>query len=97
MRGMLEDDSDKRRHDMYKQIQQENQRLVQLFCYVIQAREKARKAKEKKGEELDQEYKEISYSFVPYGTTPNLPETFDEYAKTKGIINPAKMMKYDGP
>ena len=94
---MLEDDSDKRRHDMYKRIQQENQRLVSLFSMILQSREKAKKAKEKKTDELDQEYKEISYSFVPYGTTPNLPDTFDEYAKTKGIISPAKMMKYDGP
>eukprot|EP00826_Nyctotherus_ovalis_P055455 TRINITY_DN7362_c0_g1_i10.p1 TRINITY_DN7362_c0_g1~~TRINITY_DN7362_c0_g1_i10.p1 ORF type:complete len:166 (+),score=72.62 TRINITY_DN7362_c0_g1_i10:155-652(+) len=88
MRGMLEDDSDQQRHDMYKRIQLENQRL---------AKEKAHKMKEKKKEELDQEYQEIAYSFVPYGETPDLPATFDEYAKTKGIISPAKMMKYDGP
>ena len=44
----------------------------------------------KKMEETQQEYQEIAYSLNNYGDKPPLPDTFVEYAKTKGIVAPIK-------
>ena len=46
-----------------------------------------------KKEELEQEYKEVAYSYVPYGQKDEMPATFEEFAKTKGIISPIKTKK----
>ena len=76
MRGMLEDESTMKRKAMMKAIQDENQRLAK------QKRDK--EIAERKGE-LEQDYQEISYSFVPYGAKNDLPPTFDEFSKTQGV------------
>ncbi len=47
----------------------------------------------KKKEDLDQDYHEIGFSLIPHGQKVELPPTFEEYAKTKSIISPAKNMK----
>lgn len=44
---------------------------------------------QKKIEELEQEYQEIKFSLNTYGDKGLLPDTFEEYAKSKGIVNPA--------
>ncbi len=46
-----------------------------------------------KKEALEQEYQEIAFSLVPYGEKPDLPPTYEEYAKTKGVLSPVKLMK----
>ena len=44
----------------------------------------------KRIEELEQEYQEIVFSLNTYGDKPELPMTFEEYAKSKGITIPIK-------
>ena len=95
MRGMLEDESTTKRKEMLKAMQMENEKLVRLIVRVTapQAKEKKMREVSHKKEELEQEYKEVAYSYVPYGQKDEMPATFEEFAKTKGIISPIKTKK----
>ncbi len=43
----------------------------------------------KKMQDLEQGYQQIMFSMNTYGDKPELPDTYVEYAKTKGIVTPA--------
>eukprot|EP00831_Metopus_contortus_P051498 TRINITY_DN4322_c0_g2_i8.p1 TRINITY_DN4322_c0_g2~~TRINITY_DN4322_c0_g2_i8.p1 ORF type:complete len:188 (-),score=62.68 TRINITY_DN4322_c0_g2_i8:37-600(-) len=82
-RAKVEDHTREKQRDMLRAMKEQNEQL---------AMQKKERELQKKIEDLEAEYEEISYSMNTYGDNP-IPPTFVEYAASKGITLPTKKLQ----
>eukprot|EP00831_Metopus_contortus_P051496 TRINITY_DN4322_c0_g2_i4.p3 TRINITY_DN4322_c0_g2~~TRINITY_DN4322_c0_g2_i4.p3 ORF type:complete len:142 (-),score=30.64 TRINITY_DN4322_c0_g2_i4:37-462(-) len=90
-RAKVEDHTREKQRDMLRAMKEQNEQLV-ILVFHLQAMQKKERELQKKIEDLEAEYEEISYSMNTYGDNP-IPPTFVEYAASKGITLPTKKLQ----